>query len=384
MSDNKTNATQPGDALLPCPFCGYKAADLSDGEYITCQGCGATGATADPHHPQTAAEAWNQRDPNQQGYVDAFYEMAGMLGIGAMPCSPAEAYRDHIKPRLASLLALTQQPPAEGREAVAWQARYEPRLPDGSHADWKWCSKERHEEIQRNPHLPYSSRPVYATPPRTAAVDEEAVDRFIQVFDASRDGDDTMRDSIRNGLQSALAVPASATTNSNEIGSKLVDAPASASEPAQGDALRADYPNMAHTLRRLASRRLLQKTEAQQLLDAANMLVTLGQAFDALASPPQGAETAGDESLWCLHIEGPDDLAPAPSRELAQQAADLFNATFPKSDDPNWPRMHAKVIEWPHGRTEHALASLHFIDKWITPANIRGSAAAPARQEDRS
>ncbi len=49
------------EALLPCPFCGYEAADLSDGEYITCQGCGATGATEDPHHPQTAAEAWNQR-----------------------------------------------------------------------------------------------------------------------------------------------------------------------------------------------------------------------------------------------------------------------------------------------------------------------------------
>lgn len=111
---NTTNAQS--DALLPCPFCGYTAADLSDGEYISCEGCGATGATADPHHPQSAAEAWNQRDPNAQGYVDAFYEMAGLLGVGAMPCSPAEAYRDHIKPRL--LAALASSPPAPGGDAV--------------------------------------------------------------------------------------------------------------------------------------------------------------------------------------------------------------------------------------------------------------------------
>lgn len=47
-----------------------------------------------------------------------------------------------------------------------------------------------------------------------------------------------------------------------------------------------DYPGMADTLRRLASKRLLQKTEAQQLLDAANMLINLGHATDALLTPP--------------------------------------------------------------------------------------------------
>lgn len=89
-----------------------------------------------------------------------------------------------------------------------------------------------------------------------------------------------------------------------------------------------------------------------------------------------GAKLADSDVLWALHIVGPDDVVPAPSRELAQQAADLFNATFPQSDDPNWPRVSAAVIEWPHGSKEHALASLHFVDNWLTPTTIRGSSAA--------
>lgn len=68
------------------------------------------------------------------------------------------------------------------------------------------------------------------------------------------------------------------------------------------NALRAlDYPGMADTLRRLASRRLLQKTEAQQLLDAANMLVKLGHAVDAaLATARPDAAAVGKQEAGGL------------------------------------------------------------------------------------
>lgn len=95
-------------------------------------------------------------------------------------------------------------------------------------------------------------------------------------------------------------------------------------------------------------------------------------------TPPRGGGEAG--KLWALHIEGPDDVAPAPSRELAQQATDLFNSTFPQSDDPNWPRAVAKIIEWPHGAPSHALEAPSFVDNWIKPTTIRASAALPPAQ----
>lgn len=41
---------------------------------------------------------------DQQGYVDAFYELAAMLNIGAMPISPEQAWREHMRPRIERLL----------------------------------------------------------------------------------------------------------------------------------------------------------------------------------------------------------------------------------------------------------------------------------------
>lgn len=48
-----------------------------------------------------------------------------------------------------------------------------------------------------------------------------------------------------------------------------------------------------------------------------------GNLFPDLPAAP-AADAA--PHLWCLHIPGPDDVHPAPSREEAQQAADGFNA----------------------------------------------------------
>ena len=47
----------------------------------------------------------------RQGYVDAFYEIAAMLGIPAQNKSPREVFETQIRPRIA---ALANQPKGEG------------------------------------------------------------------------------------------------------------------------------------------------------------------------------------------------------------------------------------------------------------------------------
>lgn len=46
-----------------------------------------------------------------QGYVDAFYEIAKVLGIPAMPVSPKEGFETVMLPRLRQLLAAEAVPP---------------------------------------------------------------------------------------------------------------------------------------------------------------------------------------------------------------------------------------------------------------------------------
>jgi hypothetical protein len=41
----------------------------------------------------------------EAGYVDAFYEIADMMGIVAQPRSPKEVWESEMKPRLAAALA---------------------------------------------------------------------------------------------------------------------------------------------------------------------------------------------------------------------------------------------------------------------------------------
>lgn len=42
---------------------------------------------------------------DQQGYVNAFYELAELLCIPAMPISPAQAWQEYMRPQIERLLA---------------------------------------------------------------------------------------------------------------------------------------------------------------------------------------------------------------------------------------------------------------------------------------
>lgn len=75
------------------------------------------------------------------------------------------------------------------------------------------------------------------------------------------------------------------------------------------------------------------------------------------------AQRAGDvepdETLWAMHVMGPDDIIAMPDRETAQERADEVNAivaqlkTRPGASDLD-PGISAAVIEWPGTPQEHA------------------------------
>lgn len=74
-----------------------------------------------------------------------------------------------------------------------------------------------------------------------------------------------------------------------------------------------------------------------------------------------------DDKLWMLHIQGPDDVVAAPSKNDADRVASAFNAywtahlakqramTEAAGGDPdNWPTVHAVVVEWDSTPAAHA------------------------------
>lgn len=76
------------------------------------------------------------------------------------------------------------------------------------------------------------------------------------------------------------------------------------------------------------------------------------ELFDMPAPPPA-------ETLWALHIEGPDDVIAARDRAEADERAAEINAAYEQykqrpdagPDDPKW---CAVVITWPGTATDHA------------------------------
>lgn len=75
-----------------------------------------------------------------------------------------------------------------------------------------------------------------------------------------------------------------------------------------------------------------------------------------------------DDELWCVHVEGPDDLYAAESKEAAQQHADALNATIARAiaADPSghWQLCNAVVAPWPYSTESHAADLLrHAKDK---------------------
>ncbi|WP_250538666.1 MULTISPECIES: hypothetical protein [unclassified Caballeronia] len=80
-----------------------------------------------------------------------------------------------------------------------------------------------------------------------------------------------------------------------------------------------------------------------------------------------------EKNLWMLHIQGPDDIVAAPSREEADTVAAAFNGywgaylakqraqsiTDGRNPD-HWPSVSAAVTEWTGTAREHA----HSVEKY--------------------
>ena len=72
--------------------------------------------------------------------------------------------------------------------------------------------------------------------------------------------------------------------------------------------------------------------------------------------------------LWCLHILGPDDVHPAPSKRHAEIAAEGFNKIFGNVADESEVMCKAVVAPWPHSPASHAESVQEFIANWMIPA----------------
>lgn len=71
------------------------------------------------------------------------------------------------------------------------------------------------------------------------------------------------------------------------------------------------------------------------------------------------AENTTTTPLWAVHIEGPDDMRAAPSKDAAEQRAKDINDEYERwrqslIASPNPPRWHAVVVPWPHDAPGHA------------------------------
>lgn len=58
--------------------------------------------------------------------------------------------------------------------------------------------------------------------------------------------------------------------------------------------------------------------------------------------------------LWCVHIEGPDDMIAMPSREAAEAEAKLLNESWRKDGHEYDPVLNAVAKPWPYSAEQHA------------------------------
>lgn len=74
-----------------------------------------------------------------------------------------------------------------------------------------------------------------------------------------------------------------------------------------------------------------------------------------------------ESTLWMVHIQGPDDIVAAPSKEEADKVAAAFNAYWSAYLDKqraqsvaegrnpdHWPTVTAAVVEWDSTPKQHA------------------------------
>lgn len=74
---------------------------------------------------------------------------------------------------------------------------------------------------------------------------------------------------------------------------------------------------------------------------------------EALLGPAHDALWAAQ--LWCVHVEGPDDVYAAASREAARKHADTLNKAIDRMPHhPDDPICRAVVAVWPHSPESHA------------------------------
>lgn len=73
-------------------------------------------------------------------------------------------------------------------------------------------------------------------------------------------------------------------------------------------------------------------------------------------------------ALWCLHLIGPDDVHPAPSRAHAELAAKKLNEWFAgQPKDEHTPHFEAVAAPWPHSAESHAAGVADFIMNFLLP-----------------
>lgn len=90
-----------------------------------------------------------------------------------------------------------------------------------------------------------------------------------------------------------------------------------------------------------------------------------------------------NDVLWCLHIQGPDDMHPAPSRAHAELGAHLLNEWVASRDvkDEGYPGIEGVVAIWPHSPEAHAAEAGEFAERFIYPSSLTcGKVAQQGRE----
>lgn len=72
--------------------------------------------------------------------------------------------------------------------------------------------------------------------------------------------------------------------------------------------------------------------------------------------------------LWCLHIIGPDDVYPAPSKEHAEMAVAAYTAILAQDSERTGIRIECVAAPWPHSAESHAKGVGSFITDHLIPA----------------
>lgn len=57
------------------------------------------------------------------------------------------------------------------------------------------------------------------------------------------------------------------------------------------------------------------------------------------------------DQLWCVHVLGPDDMHPAPSKEEAERAAKHMTDYY--GPGPHDPPISFEAKPWPYSETSH-------------------------------